>query len=87
MVSLESAAGNDSFYGLLTTILPLFRLFRLPFKLLVFTSLALSALAGIGWDRIVTGENRRRVVAITTVLLVLDRSSAGRCRDTAAASR
>ena len=67
---LDPAAGNDSFYGLLTTVLPLFRLFRLPFKLLVFTSLALSALAGIGWDRIVAGENRRRVIAITTVLLI-----------------
>lgn len=66
----DPAAGGDSFYGLLTTILPLLRLFRLPFKLLVFTSLAVSALAGIGWDQIVTGENRRRVIAVATVLLV-----------------
>ncbi len=67
---LHPAAGNDSFYGLLTTVLPLFRLFRLPFKLLVFTSLALSALAGIGWDRMITGGNRRRVIVITTVLII-----------------
>jgi hypothetical protein len=67
---LAPAAGHDSFYGLLTTILPLLHLFRMPFKLLVFTSLALSTLAGIGWDGIVTGEKRRRVTAITTVLLI-----------------
>ena len=67
---LNPAAGNDSFYGLLTMILPLLRLFRLPFKLLVFTNLAISALAGIGWDRIVAGENRQRVTVITTALLI-----------------
>ena len=60
----------SSFYGLLTTVLPLFRLFRLPFKLLVFTSLALSTLAGIGWDRMITNGNRRGVIVITTVLII-----------------
>jgi len=64
-------AGDDSFYGLLTTILPGLRLFRLPFKLLIFTNLALAALTGIGWDRVVAGVGRPRVVAVATGLLVL----------------
>jgi hypothetical protein len=61
--------GDDSFYGLLATLLPGLRLFRLPFKLLVFTSLALAALAGMGWDRVTAGAGRRRVVAIILILL------------------
>ena len=38
-------------YWLLATALPGFGSFRYPAKLLVLVSLALSALAGIGWDR------------------------------------
>jgi hypothetical protein len=64
-------AGDDSFHGLLTTTLPGLRLFRFPFKLLVFTNLAMAALAGIGWDRLAAGVGRRRVAAITTGLVVL----------------
>jgi hypothetical protein len=64
-------AGDDSFYGLLTTILPGFRLFRLPFKLLVFTALGGSALAGLGWDRFAAGVGRRRTIAIGVVLSAL----------------
>jgi hypothetical protein len=63
--------GDGSFYGLLITILPGLRLFRLPFKLLVFTSLALAILAGVGWDRIALGKSRTRVVMITSGLLAL----------------
>ena len=47
--------GDDSLYGLLATILPGLRLFRFPYKFLVFTNLALAALAGAGWDRLTTG--------------------------------
>jgi hypothetical protein len=65
------SVGNDSLYGLLLTILPGLRLFRFPFKLLVFTSLALAVLAGMGWDRLASGVGRRRVVAGTTVLLMV----------------
>jgi hypothetical protein len=61
--------GDDSFYGLLAACLPGFRLFRLPFKLLAFTTLALSALAGLGWDRIAAGAGRRRVLVLAIGLL------------------
>ncbi len=64
-------AGDDSLYGLLATILPVLRLFRFPFKLLVFSSLALSALAGLGWDRVADGVGHRRSLVIATGLLAL----------------
>jgi len=66
-----STLGDESFYGLLATTLPCLRLFRLPFKLLVFTSLGLAVLAGMGWDRVVSRESRSRVLVITAVLLSL----------------
>jgi hypothetical protein len=62
-------SGDDSLYGLLTMTLPGLRLFRLPYKLLVFTALALAALTGIGWDRLVAGVARRRVIAVAAGLL------------------
>ncbi len=64
-----SSTGDDSLYGLCMTTLPAFRLFRFPNKLLVLTSLALAALTGIGWDRLVAGAARRRVVVFGAVLL------------------
>jgi hypothetical protein len=65
------AAGDDSFYGLLATVLPGLRLFRFPFKLLVFTTLGLAGLAGIGWDGLASAWGRRRAsVAILGVLLL-----------------
>jgi hypothetical protein len=45
------ADGDGSMYWLLAAVLPGFQTFRYPGKLLTFTALALSALAGIGWDR------------------------------------
>ncbi len=66
-----TTAGDDGFYGLLTSVLPALRLFRFPFKLLAFTSLSLSALAGLGWDRCGNGLGRRRAVALAGGLLVL----------------
>src|SRR5262249_943795 len=45
------ADGNGSFYWLLAVVLPGFGKFRYPGKLLTFTSLAVPALAGIGWGR------------------------------------
>ncbi len=53
------ADGFGSPYWLLTTVLPGFRLFRYPGKLLIFTTLALSALAGVGWDRWRAGQGSR----------------------------
>jgi hypothetical protein len=67
--------GDDSFYGFLATLLPGFRLFRLPFKLLVFTSLALAVLAGAGWDRVLAGRGRRRAIAIAGILLAISIAS------------
>ncbi len=61
------ADGFGSPYGLLATLLPGFRLFRYPGKLLIFTSLALSALAAVGWDRWRVGHSGRA----PKVLLVL----------------
>jgi hypothetical protein len=66
-----ATAGDDSFYGLLATVLPGFRLFRFPFKLLVFTTLGLATLAGIGWDRLAGVSGRRRVTAAIGGMLVL----------------
>jgi hypothetical protein len=51
--------GDGSFYWLLAAILPGFQSFRYPSKLLTFTSLALAALAGIGWDRWTEGRPAR----------------------------
>jgi hypothetical protein len=62
--------GDGSFYWLLATVVPGFRQFRYPSKLFTFTTLALSALAGLGWDRVVSGRCRR-AVALTATLLIL----------------
>jgi hypothetical protein len=61
--------GDESFYGFLAAILPGMHLFRLPYKLLVFTNLALAVLAAHGWDGLLAGTNRRRVTAVTIGLL------------------
>jgi hypothetical protein len=50
--------GLGSPYGLLTALLPGFRLFRYPAKLLTFSALAVSALAGLGWDVLASGPSR-----------------------------
>jgi hypothetical protein len=65
-----TSTGDDSFYGLLATILPGLRLFRFPFKLLVFTTLGLAALAGIGWDRLASVSGRRRATAAIVGVLI-----------------
>ncbi|MBX6312667.1 MAG: YfhO family protein [Isosphaeraceae bacterium] len=51
--------GDGGIYWLLASALPGFRSFRYPPKLLVFWALAVSALAGMGWDRLVAGQSRR----------------------------
>ncbi len=50
--------GDGSIYWLLATFLPGFRQFRFPAKLFTFTVLAISALAGAGWDSVTAGRNR-----------------------------
>jgi hypothetical protein len=46
-------------YRLMAAVLPGFGGFRYPSKLLVFVGLAMSGLAGIGWDRLIEGSPRR----------------------------
>ncbi len=62
--------GDGGVYWALATALPGFRQFRYPSKLLSFTALALSALAGIGWDRLRSGR-RQRPAALAAGLLVI----------------
>ena len=50
--------GDGGVYWFLASALPGFRSFRYPPKLLVFWALAVSALAGVGWDRLVAGRSR-----------------------------
>ena len=52
------------------TFLPGFRQFRYPAKLFTFATLALAALAGMGWDAPVRGA-RRRITALTATLLAV----------------
>jgi hypothetical protein len=64
--------GDGSFYWFLAQALPGFRQFRYPSKLLTFTALALSGLAGLGWDRLVQAEGpARRVGRLGAGLLAL----------------
>ncbi len=60
--------GDGSPYCLMAGILPGFHSFRFPSKLFSFVALALAALAGLGWDRIVAGEARwaRRIATLGT---------------------
>ncbi len=62
--------GDGSIYWWLATFLPGFRQFRYPGKLFTFTSLALAALAGMGWDRFCAGRARRAIVAIGFLIVV-----------------
>jgi len=61
--------GDGGFYWWLAAVLPGFRQFRFPAKLFTFTSLALAALAGLGWDRLCAGRTRG-ITLLFTVLLV-----------------
>ncbi len=60
--------GDGGVYWALATVLPGFRQFRYPSKLLSFTALAVCALAGIGWDRLHAGGWRRPAVLAACVL-------------------
>ncbi|MFO0909913.1 MAG: hypothetical protein U0794_16450 [Isosphaeraceae bacterium] len=64
--------GDGSPYWLLATLLPGFRQFRFPSKMLTFTLLAICSLAGLGWDDLKGNDprTRRRAVAWASCLLV-----------------
>jgi Bacterial membrane protein YfhO len=49
---------DASVYWCLSTVLPGFRQFRYPAKLFTFATLAMAALAGLGWDRLCAGQAR-----------------------------
>ncbi len=62
--------GDGSIYWWMATFLPGFRQFRFPGKLFTFTSLALAALAGMGWDLVCTCRARRALVTTGFVIVV-----------------
>jgi hypothetical protein len=62
--------GDGSIYWWVATILPGFRQFRFPAKLFTFGSLALAALAGLGWDGLREGGTRR-ITAFAAALVAL----------------
>jgi Bacterial membrane protein YfhO len=51
--------GDGSLYWWMTVLLPGFRQFRFPAKLFTFTAFGISALAGLGWDRLGAGQSRK----------------------------
>jgi len=67
--------GDGGIYWVLATLVPGFRQFRFPSKLLTFTALAVSALGGLGWDRLASGSSRRPA-RLAAVLLALTLSAA-----------
>ncbi len=66
--------GDGGIYWVLATLVPGFRQFRYPSKLLTFTALAVSALGGLGWDRLASGSSRRPA-RLATALLALTLSA------------
>ena len=65
--------GDGGVYWTLATLLPGFKQFRFPSKLLTFTVMGLAALAGQGWDGLVSGDPkvRPRLIAWSSTLLGL----------------
>ena len=69
----EDGLVRDAFgspYWLMATLAPGFGSFRFPSKQLVFVAMGVSALAGLGWDRLASGETRpgRKLVAVVAGL-------------------
>ncbi|MDR3620787.1 MAG: hypothetical protein P4L85_15655 [Paludisphaera borealis] len=64
--------GDGGIYWTLSNLLPGFRQFRFPSKLMTFSMLGLAALAGFGWDDFCRGRGRRRgTIALAACLLTL----------------
>jgi hypothetical protein len=63
--------GDGSLYGLLTLVLPGFKQFRYPSKLLVFSAVAIAGLAGFGWDRLADPKARKRTSALALSLCLV----------------
>jgi hypothetical protein len=62
--------GDGGVYWLLASALPVFREFRYPAKLLVFSVLGVSGLAGLGWDRVAAGRSRRALLTSVGLLVL-----------------
>jgi hypothetical protein len=62
--------GDGGVYWFVASALPGFRSFRYPPKLLVVGALAVSALAGAGWDRLAASRSRR-AAGVAAALLAL----------------
>jgi hypothetical protein len=62
--------GDGGVYWLLASLLPGFRSFRYPPKLFVFSALAISGLAGLGWDQLAAARLRSAGV-FAAILLTL----------------
>src|SRR5262249_8431974 len=62
--------GDGSFYWWLSALLPGFRQFRFPAKLVTFTPLAVAALGGLGWDRLCAGSTRGTAITCGLLLIV-----------------
>jgi hypothetical protein len=61
---------DGSFYWCLSTVLPGFRQFRYPAKLLTVTALAMAALTGLGWDDLCTGRARGAAKVFFVLILL-----------------
>ena len=59
--------GDGSFYWWMSTVLPGFRQFRFPSKLLTFTVFGIAVLAGVGWDGLAGGACRRPAVPLALI--------------------
>ena len=69
--------GDGGFYWGLATVIPGFRYFRYPSKLFTFTALGITALAGLGWDQLCTGQARRTMVVFFVLFLLTVAALAG----------
>lgn len=63
--------GDGSAYWAMTTLLPGFRQFRFPSKLMTFATLGLAALAGFGWDDLRRDDRRRAALRLAYVFMGL----------------
>ena len=63
--------GDGYAYWLMAAGLPGFGEFRYPAKFMTFAALGIAGLAGFGWDLLVDGHRRRRVLRTASLLLVL----------------
>ena len=67
--------GDGGVYWWMTTLLPGFRQFRFPAKLLTFSTFGLAALAGMGWDDSARPDGSAATLALAGVLLAGDASA------------